>query len=57
VRRQNDCTSAAVAAVEDGTIDADFMITHHYSFEQTRDAFELASTYGDGVIKAMIRVS
>ncbi|MDA0321708.1 MAG: alcohol dehydrogenase catalytic domain-containing protein [Verrucomicrobia bacterium] len=57
VRRQNDCVQEAVQLLADRAIDADFMITHHYPFEKTQEAFELVSEYGDGVIKAMIEVS
>jgi L-iditol 2-dehydrogenase len=57
VRRQNDCVQEAVQLLADGAIDVDFMITHHYPFEKTQEAFELVSHYRDGVIKAMIEVS
>ena len=40
--------------IDDGSIDVDFMATHHFPFERTKDAFDLVAGYKDGVIKAMI---
>jgi L-iditol 2-dehydrogenase len=56
VRRQNDCTQAAIDLLASGRLQADFMITHHVRLEQTPDAFELVDRYADGVIKAMVHI-
>lgn len=54
VRRQCDCVQPALDMLADGSIDIDQMITHRFSFEETRDAFDLVADYRDGVVKAMI---
>lgn len=54
IRRQNLCTQMAIDLVASGKVDVDFMITHHFPLEQTKDAFELVAGYRDGVIKAII---
>jgi len=56
VRRQNDCVQEALNLIGSGQISVDFMITHRYGFEQTREAFELAADYRDGVVKAIIEL-
>ena len=56
VRRQNECVEAAVRLIEKGRVDVDFMITHHFALEKTKQAFDLVENYRDGVVKAMIRV-
>ena len=40
--------------IESGQVNVDFMITHHFSLEDTKKAFDLVTGYHDGVIKAMI---
>ncbi len=54
VRRQNDCVQEALDLIETGRVKVDPLITHHYTFEQTPEAFELVAGYRDGVMKAMI---
>ena len=54
VRRQVDCVQDALDMIDDGSIDVDFMATHHFPFEKTKEAFDLVAGYKDGVIKAMI---
>ena len=56
IRRQNECVKPVIDLVTSGKINADFMITHRYSLEQTKEAFDLVTGYHDGVIKAMISV-
>ncbi len=56
IRRQNECVQAAIDLVASGKVNADFMITHRFPFEQTQKAFDLVAGYYDGVIKAMISV-
>ena len=57
VRRQVDCVEPALEMMENGSVDVSLMPTHRYSFEQTKEAFELVSQYKDGVMKAMIDFS
>jgi L-iditol 2-dehydrogenase len=54
VRRQNECTGITIDQIEDGTLPAEAMVTHHFPFERTKEAFDLVAGYQDGVMKAMI---
>ena len=54
VRRQNGCVQEALDLIETGRVKVDPLITHHYPFEKTPEAFELVAGYRDGVMKAMI---
>jgi L-iditol 2-dehydrogenase len=54
IRRQNNCTEEALEMISNGRIPVDSMITHRFSFEKTKDAFDLVADYRDGVMKAMI---
>lgn len=54
VRRQVRCVEPALQMIADGRLDVDFMVTHRFPFEQTKEAFDLVDGYRDGVIKAMI---
>jgi threonine dehydrogenase-like Zn-dependent dehydrogenase len=56
VRRQNECTRAALDLIEAGSLRVDPLITHRFPFAQTPAAFELVESYRDGVVKAMIEV-
>ena len=56
VRRQNDCTQKAIDLIASGKAKVDFMITHRFGFEQTAEAFALVAGYGDGVVKALIKI-
>ena len=56
VRRQNGCVQTAIDLIASGKINVDFMITHRFKFEDTPAAFEMVSSYSDGVVKAMISV-
>ena len=56
IRRQNKFTGKAVDLITSGKADVDFMVTHHFALEQTKEAFELVAGYRDGVIKAMISI-
>ena len=55
IRRQNRCISEAISLIENKRVSVDFMTTHSFSLSETKKAFELASCYGDNVIKALIR--
>ncbi|MBX3177215.1 MAG: alcohol dehydrogenase catalytic domain-containing protein [Candidatus Hydrogenedentes bacterium] len=54
VRRQNECTGRTIDLIEDRTLPAATMVTHHFPFERTKEAFDLVAAYQDGVMKAMI---
>jgi L-iditol 2-dehydrogenase len=54
IRRQNKCVQKAIDFIAEGKVNVDFMITHRFSLEQTKEAFDLVAGYRDGVIKAMI---
>lgn len=56
IRRQNQCDEKAIELVSTGKANIDFMITHTYSLEDTKTAFDLVESYSDGVIKAMIEL-
>ncbi len=56
VRRQNACTQATIDLLASGKASVDFMVTHRFGLEQTKDAFELVAGYQDGVVKAMIEM-
>lgn len=56
VRRQNGCTQAAIDLLASGQGDVDFMVTHRFSLERAKEAFELVAEYKDGVVKAMIEM-
>jgi L-iditol 2-dehydrogenase len=54
IRRQNHCVQLSMDLIESGQVNVDFMITHRFSLEDTKKAFDLVAGYHDGVIKAMI---
>lgn len=54
VRRQNNCTVAAIDLVNKLKNNLDFMITHTFPLSKTKAAFELVEGYKDGVIKAIV---
>jgi len=56
IRRQNQCTQRAVDLIASRKVNVDFMITHHFSLDQAKEAFDLVSGYRDGVIKAVIDI-
>lgn len=57
VRRQNKCVQPAIELIASAQADAAAMITHHYTLDQTFEAFEVVSDYRDNVVKAMIHVA
>ncbi|HJO08289.1 MAG TPA: alcohol dehydrogenase catalytic domain-containing protein [Verrucomicrobiota bacterium] len=57
VRRQNDCTKEAIDLVASGAVDVDPLATHHFDFNEAKEAFDLVADYEDGVIKAIIHVT
>jgi len=56
VRRQNKCTELAMELIASSKVNIDFMITHRFKLEQTRDAFDMVAQYRDGVVKALIEL-
>lgn len=56
VRRQNNCTQAAIDQIENRQLNIDFMATHYLNLENTEEAFDTVAGYKNGVIKAMIQV-
>ena len=54
IRRQNECVQPAIDLLESGQVNVDFIFTHHFSLEQTKEAFDMVDNYEDGVVKAMI---
>lgn len=57
VRRQEACMEPVLRMMADGHINADALVTHHVPLEQIEPAFEMVAAYGDGVIKAMVKLS
>ncbi len=54
VRRQNEAVQLALDMMASGEISVAAMATHRFSFENSKEAFDLVAAYGDGVMKAMI---
>ncbi len=54
IRRQVDCVEPALEMMKSGRIDISNMVTHRFAFANTKEAFDLVASYGDGVMKAMI---
>lgn len=54
VRRQNECVDGTLELMQSGRADVDFMVTHRFPFEKSKEAFDLVANYEDGVVKAMI---
>ncbi len=55
IRRQNECTQSAIDLIASKKVNIDFMITHRFTPEQTKKAFDMVAAYSDGVLKAMIK--
>ncbi len=56
VRRQVDCVQPSLDMIHRKEIDVDILLTHHFDFSRTKEAFDLVAAYRDGVMKAMIRL-
>lgn len=54
VRRQNECVQITLDMISDGRANVKHLITHHFPFDKTKEAFDLVAGYKDGVMKAMI---
>ena len=57
VRRQVDCVKPTLELIETGQTPVEFMVTHHFGFSETMDAFEMVADYKDGVIKAIVDIT
>jgi L-iditol 2-dehydrogenase len=57
VRRQNNCVAPAIELIASGAVSVDPLVTHRFPLAETKRAFDLVSSYGDGVIKAMIEMT
>ncbi|MBL7201859.1 MAG: NAD(P)-dependent alcohol dehydrogenase [Anaerolineae bacterium] len=57
VRRMKHTYSRAIPMVRDGLVDVASLVTHRFPLERAADAYELAASYKDGVMKAVIEVS
>jgi L-iditol 2-dehydrogenase len=54
VRRQNHALDETLDLLSEERVDVQPMATHRFSFDNTREAFDLVAEYKDGVMKAMI---
>jgi L-iditol 2-dehydrogenase len=54
VRRQRGCVELALALIAKRQSAIADLITHRFSFADTKTAFDLVANYQDGVVKAMI---
>ncbi|MEI6143296.1 MAG: alcohol dehydrogenase catalytic domain-containing protein [Mariniphaga sp.] len=54
VRRQNHCVEETLELMATKKVNVEKMPTHRFSFERTKEAFDLVTGYKDGVMKAMI---
>lgn len=54
IRRQNHALEPTLEMMQNKVFDASKMVTHRFRFDQTKEAFDLVDSYGDGVMKAII---
>jgi L-iditol 2-dehydrogenase len=57
IRRQVHCTQKALDLLASGAVNMDAMATHSFALDETQSAFDLVSSYRDGVMKAMISIA
>ena len=57
VRRMKHTYPRAIELVQSGSVDAARMATHAFTAEQADQAFALVDRYGDGVLRAVIRMN
>jgi L-iditol 2-dehydrogenase len=53
-RRFKNNFPRALELAASGQVDLASLVTHSFPLERTRDAFEVVSTYSDGVLKASV---
>jgi len=56
VRRQNECVKPAIDLIERRKVNIDAMVTHRFSLDETKVAFDLVAGYQDGVVKALVNL-
>jgi L-iditol 2-dehydrogenase len=54
VRRQNQCMEEAIRLAAEHRDKLSVMLTHRFTLDDTKKAFDLVSTYSDNVIKATV---
>lgn len=54
VRRQNGALEETLDLIANKKVDVGLMVTHHFKFQQTKEAFDLVANHSGGVMKAMI---
>ena len=54
VRRSNQTLEPCIKLVESGALSLQGLATHHFALDNIATAFDVASGYKDGVIRAMI---
>ena len=54
IRRQVDCVETALELMNNGSVKVEEMVTHRFTLDKTKEAFDLVADYRDGVMKAMI---
>lgn len=56
VRRMKHTYPRAIAVVRDGLIDVKSLATHYFPLARAAEAYKLVSSYGQGVMKAIIEI-
>jgi len=56
-RRSRNTLKRGIEMISAGRIDLSPLVTHHFNLDQIAEAFETASNYKDGVIKAVVHPS
>ena len=54
IRRQRECVQPALDLIGARRADVEQLITHRFSYAESKTAFDLVADYRDGVVKAMI---
>jgi L-iditol 2-dehydrogenase len=54
VRRQANCLSRAIGRIASKEVDVDSMITHRGTIQSTKELYDIAADYRDGVVKAVV---
>ncbi len=57
VRRQNGCVGLVIRMMEEGLLNTDRLLTHHFPLKRIQEAFELVAERREGVIKAILDLS
>lgn len=55
-RRMKHTYPQTIALVQDGRVDVRSIVTHRFPLDQAVDAFRLADSYGDNVLKTVIEI-